>query len=81
MVSTVGYAEVYGEVKTIFGRFVESPVTIGEETELIDDLYLDSLRVMEIVAEVEDTLDISFPLNGLAEIRTVKDFVQQIQRI
>jgi hypothetical protein len=33
---------------------------------------------MEIVEEVEDTFDISFPLN--TGIQTVKDFVMQIQR-
>jgi acyl carrier protein len=35
---------------------------------------------MELVQEVEDAYDISFTLNELAEIRTVRDFVLRIQR-
>jgi len=35
---------------------------------------------MEIVQEVEDAFDISFPLNDISGIRTVKDFVLQIQK-
>jgi len=78
--STIEYAEIYDKVKTILGHFVESPENIEEGTELINELDLDSLRVMEIVEEVEDTFDISFPLNELSGIQTVKDFVLQIQR-
>ncbi len=78
--SETDYAEIYRQVKKILERFIEFPGEIGEETELVNDLELDSLRVMEIVEEVEDTFDISFPLNELSGIRTVKDFVLQIQQ-
>lgn len=78
--STAEYAEIFAEVKGILGRFVEASDKIDEDTELINDLDLDSLRVMEIVQEVEDTFDISFPLNELSSIRTVKDFVLQVQQ-
>jgi len=77
---TADYAEIYQKVKTILGHFVESPENIEEGTEFINDLDLDSLRVMEIIEEVEDSFDISFPLNELSGIRTVKDFVLQVQR-
>ncbi|MGB4599593.1 MAG: phosphopantetheine-binding protein [Trichlorobacter sp.] len=78
--STTEYAEIFAEVKVILERFVDVSEKIDEETELINDLDLDSLRVMEIVQEVEDTFDISFPLNELSSIRTVKDFVLQVQQ-
>jgi acyl carrier protein len=78
--STTEYAEIFDKVKTILGHFVESPDNIEEGTELINELDLDSLRVMEIVEEVEDTFDISFPLNELSGIQTVRDFVLQVQR-
>ncbi len=77
---TADYAEILEKVKMILGSFVKSPENIREETELVSDLELDSLLVMQIVQEVEDTYDISFPLNELSGIRTVKDFVLQIQK-
>ncbi len=80
MMSTTEYSEIFEKMKTILGHFVEFQGNIEEETDLINECELDSLRVMEIVEEVEDTFDISFPLNELPGIRTVKDFVLQVQR-
>jgi acyl carrier protein len=39
------------------------------------------MKVMDIVAEVEDVFDISIPLNLLPDIRTVEDFASQLQKI
>jgi acyl carrier protein len=80
-VSKKDYAEIFEAVKAILiKRFDKVPEYIGEEMEIVNDLGLDSLRVMELVQEVEDAYDISFTLNELAEIRTVRDFVLRIQK-
>ena len=42
------------------------------ELDLINDLNLDSLKVMEILEQLEDTYDISIPINILPGIRTVE---------
>ena len=54
---------------------------INAETDIVADLGLDSLKVMKLVETVEDSFDISVPLNILPEVRTVGDFVQQIEKI
>jgi len=79
-VSQKDYAEIFEEVKAILRRFDKVPEYIREEMEIVNDLGLDSLRVMELVQEVEDAYDISFTLNELGEIRTVRDFVLRIQK-
>ena len=60
-------------------------VTVGQdinvETDIVADLGLDSLKVMKLVENVEDSFDISVPLNVLPEVRTVGDFAQQIEKI
>lgn len=78
--STADYAQIFEEVKTLLGRFAKSPVHIEEQTELVHDLGLDSVAAMELVQEVEDAFDISFSINELSRIRTVKEFVLQIRR-
>lgn len=77
---TANYEEVLSEVVALLERVVKSTEKISEETELINDLGLGSLQVMEFIQEVEDTFDISFPLNDLSKIRTVRAFVLQIQK-
>ena len=74
------FEKIFEEVQGLIARFAKTQMVVTEETELISELGLDSLLVMEIVQEVEDIFDISFPLNNLAETRTVGDFVRQVQR-
>ncbi len=74
------YSEILEDVLKILERFAKPSEKISEETELVRDLELDSLQVMEIVQEVEDSFDILFPLNDISGIRTVKDFVLKIQK-
>jgi acyl carrier protein len=54
---------------------------IDEDTDLVSDLEFDSLKVMSLIEQVEDRFDISVPLNILPDIRTVRDFTVQLQRI
>ena len=75
--SKADFATILGEVQGLVARFSKVQIEVTEDTELISELGLDSLLVMEIVQEVEDIFDISFPLNNLAETRTVGDFVRQ----
>lgn len=75
------YAAIFQKVVVLLEEFAPQPGPIHEDTELINDLGFDSLRVMEMLHEVEDVFDITYPLNTLSDIRTVKDFVMQIQQI
>jgi len=49
---------------------------VSPDTAIVDDLALDSLAVMNFVMEIEDKLDISVPLDRLADIRTVDDLAR-----
>ena len=72
---------IFEELYKILRPFVPQGLEIGEETDMVADLGLDSLKVMKIVESVEDSLDISIPLNILPDVRTVKDFALQIQKL
>jgi len=61
--------------------FVPEGQAVNEDTDLVADLGLDSLKVMKILESVEDRFDISIPLNVLPDVRTVNDFVIQIQNL
>ena len=77
--------KVYEEILTQLYELLEPSLKdgqkLGENTDLVADLGLDSLRVMTLVEEVEDRLDISIPLNVLANVRTIKDFALQLQQL
>ncbi len=73
--------EITNAVVEILRPLVSEGQLINAETDLVADLGLDSLKVMKLVETVEDSFDISVPLNVLPEVRTVGDFVQQIEKI
>jgi acyl carrier protein len=73
--------KLFKAVAEILTQFVPQGQQLTEETDMIVDLGLDSLKVMKIVETVEDRFDISIPLNILPEVRTVGDFAAQIQKI
>jgi acyl carrier protein len=73
--------KVIKEVIEILRPLVPEGQQVNAETDLIADLGLDSLKVMKLVESVEDSFDISIPLNILPDIRTVSDFVLAIQKL
>ena len=66
-------AEVQADLVAILRRHVLPGVDISAASTIGGDLSLDSLAVMELVADVEDRFGISIPDDSLAELRTVKD--------
>ena len=72
--------KIIKEVIEILRPLVPEGQQINAETDLVADLGLDSLKVMKLLETVEDSFDISVPLNILPEVRTVGDFVLQIEK-
>jgi acyl carrier protein len=76
-----GYEALLSELLDILKPFAKPGQTLQEETDLVADLGLDSLRVMKLVVEVEDRFDISIPINILPNIRTIRDFAVQLEQL
>jgi acyl carrier protein len=57
------------------------PIEPTLASDLIVDLGLDSLQVLEVIAELEDRFDISIPLNDVPATRTVAQVVGEVTRI
>ena len=75
------YEEILAQLYELLKPSLKDGQKLEEDTDLVADLGLDSLRVMTLVEEVEDSLDISIPLNILANVRTIKDFALQLQQL
>ena len=73
--------ELLADVMAFIKPLVPEGQNLAPDTDLVADLGFDSLKVMKLLEEVEDSYDISIPLNILPDIRTVGDFSEQLQRI
>jgi acyl carrier protein len=59
--------------------YSEHPLELQQQTRLIDDVGLNSMKVMELVMQVEDHFDISVPLNILPDVHTIGEFAEHLQ--
>jgi acyl carrier protein len=75
------YRELVVKLCDILRPFNKDNIDLNEETDLAADLGLDSLKVMELLLTIEDSFDISIPLNVLPHVRTIKDFAEQLQQL
>ncbi len=75
---SISYDKILATAVSIVGRLVKADSELSADTELLGDVGMKSLQVMELVLEIEEEFDISFPLNRLPDIRTIKDLAEEI---
>ncbi|RLB59843.1 MAG: acyl carrier protein [Deltaproteobacteria bacterium] len=75
------YDDILAKLYGILHEMLEEVPELDENTDLLTDLGLDSLAVMRLVEAVEDEFDLAIPLNILADVKTIKDFSQQLQKM
>lgn len=68
-------------LETLKPMVPEDGPQVTAELDLVNDLGLDSIKVMEILETLEDSFDISIPINILPGIRTVKDLADEIENL
>ncbi len=75
---SISYDKVLTTAVSIVSRLVKAETKLSADTELQAGIGMTSLQVMELVLEIEEEFDISFPLNRLPDIRTIEDLAQEI---
>ncbi|MDU5807667.1 MAG: phosphopantetheine-binding protein [Finegoldia magna] len=69
------YEKVVEGLKNEFNRD-----DINEKTRFVEDLQADSVRLLEIVMDVEEEFDIELDDEKLLELKNVEDVVNEIER-
>ncbi len=67
------------KLKTILQPFLFDGASIETESDLFDDLGLDSLEVMDLVVTVEDEFKITFEDSEVKELRKVNEVLSLIE--
>ncbi len=74
-------AQTDARVKALIEPFNKNGVEIGDGTRFAQDLEWDSLTVLDFVASIEDEFDILITMNQQAEIETVGQLIDAVQRL
>ena len=81
MIENTRYNEIYETVKKILIETLGTKENkISEKTNFTNDLGADSLDTLEIIMTIEEKFNIYCPDNDVANIKTVKDLVEYIQK-
>ncbi len=75
-------AEVFEQVVKILTPYVKNPEAldaVAKETHILDDLKVNSARLVDVVLEFEDAFDIEIADDDVDSVETVGDAVALIE--
>ena len=73
------HAQILAQIQEMLAEILpQGAPQVTADLDLINDLNINSLKVMELVEKLEDAYDLSIPINILAGVRTVGDLGKAI---
>jgi acyl carrier protein len=73
--------EVLNAVAAALEPFRKGGAPITVDTDISQDLNLDSVAVLDLLMELEEKFDVSIPLNLVPEIRTVGELAGTVRKL
>ena len=73
--------DTFAKVAELIAPFNKKGVALSETTTFAGDLEWDSLTVMDFVAAIEDEFDILITMNMQAEIESVGQLVDAVEKL
>ena len=71
----------YARLIELIEPFNKKGIALQDDTSFANDLELDSLTVMDLVANIEDEWDINMPLNLLPDLETVGQLADAVEKL
>lgn len=75
------YEETLKVTSEIIAKHVDLERPIKPEDHIQNDLGLDSLGVMEVVADIEDRFELQIPTETLSQFSTVEDVARALSQL
>jgi len=75
------YNRIFESLCRILEKTSNTEKPIGPDVNLIDHLELDSMKILDVIMEIEDELDVSVPLNNLVDVNTVSDLAELVYEL
>lgn len=68
-------------LREIFARIAEVPATFPASAHMREELQLDSIRLVELIFEIEQTFQLTFPETRYAEATTFAELVTLVRSL
>ena len=73
--------DILDQLFELIRPYSEQPIVLSEQTSLIGDVGLNSVKVMQLVMQIEDRFDVSIPLNILPDVNTIGEFAKHLETL
>lgn len=73
--------DIFQKLLDLIGPYNKKSLALNKHTTFSGDLSMDSLTVMDLVADFEDEFDILLPINILPDLETIQDVADAIENI
>ncbi len=54
---------------------------LSRETQIAEDLEVDSVAIFDVIMDVEDEYDVTFPMEAISEIKTIGELADMIETL
>ena len=75
------YDEIMRLLCDRLSALTDSELLITPDTNLISQLSIDSIKLLNLIVEIEDTFDVSIPINGLTDVQTVRQLADLVYKV
>ncbi|MDP9163687.1 MAG: phosphopantetheine-binding protein [Pseudomonadota bacterium] len=72
---------IFARICELIAPLNRKHIALGETSSFANDLEMDSLTVMDLVANIEDEWDIVLPLNLLPELETIGQVADAVAKL
>lgn len=76
--ATSGQDPVFQKVCHLLAPFNRHELILRSDTNITTDMEVDSVAIFDLVMEIEDTYELSFPMEAISDIQTIGDLVSTI---
>ena len=74
-------ASIESTIREALGVIRPDAASLGGDADLAQEADLDSAEVMDLVMEIEDRLDLSIPVETMAQARTINELCAGIVQL
>lgn len=72
---------LFQKVASLLVPYNHNKVDITRQTEIMAELNVDSVMVFDLIMEVEDEYDVTFPMETVSEIKSVGELIDTIRKL
>ena len=72
---------VFQKTCELLKPFNVNNVELTKDTDIATEMEIDSVAILDLIMELEDSYDVSFSMNLMSELRTVGELVASVHKL